>query len=68
MDSKPDVKVVFDVVVSDPLRVDLDVFQLWLQGYSGTLFLLIEINRIISLSPLSLSGTVNSSQALHPAF
>ena len=35
---KPNAKIVFDIVLSDPLRVDLPVFQLWLQGVSGNDF------------------------------
>jgi hypothetical protein len=37
-----DVKIVFDVLVSDPLKVDLAVYSLWVQGLNGKSIRLIQ--------------------------
>ena len=36
LQGQKDVKIVFDVLVSDPLKVDLYVYSLWIQGLPGT--------------------------------
>ena len=39
-DEKRKVKIVFDVFITDPLRIEPHVFELWLHGFTGSLLLL----------------------------